>query len=80
MAFSRIMLIAEAIARYNGLYISTSGGFKKAIAIDSNSYSRLFKILVYIIIGVKCTGGPDPSTCENVSLRSINFENAFLSP
>jgi hypothetical protein len=78
MAFSRIMLIAEAIARYNGLYISTSGGFKKAIAIDSNSYSRLFKILVYIIIGVKCTGGP--STCENVSLRSINFENAFLSP
>lgn len=32
MAFSRIMLIAEAIARYNRLYISTSGGFKKAIA------------------------------------------------
>jgi hypothetical protein len=27
---------------------------------------------------VQCIGGP--STCKGVSLRSINFENAFLGP
>ena len=32
----------------------------------------------YIIVRVKCIGGP--LTCEEVSVRSINFQSGFLGP
>jgi hypothetical protein len=47
-------------------------------ADESHGEITLVPLLNQISFRVKCTGGP--STCKKVSLRSINFENAFLGP